>query len=353
MRSGQRHIRAANGGSAAPVAAPQAFDDVDRAWIAGCFRARWGGDPEALEVDAVRSRTASVARVSATVGGARRTTFVKRCAPRGLFGSLAEYFDALRRVTTAVAAAESFAPLDIVGIDVERGLLMTASMPGATLASIISRRSIIAGFAERHAPLSATFGALARYLTVLHGVGAGDGTGRARTLGVYTTARLTGWADADARHAPLARRAATRVDDLVTRLDGREPPLVLCHGDVTPQNVLLGDRLGLIDWDDLRWDFPAADLSQVVLGIGHLTWLQRLHTGREPRATIAASFRAAYRPWPDGAAWQLPHLRNLAVYLVTLAARRKTERGWARRQTDRQYQSFIAELTATLDAPLP
>jgi Ser/Thr protein kinase RdoA (MazF antagonist) len=251
---------------------------------------------------------------------------------------------------TAVAADASFAPVDIVGIDVDRSLLMTTPVPGVTLASVISRRAIVAGFVARHPPLSTTFGTLARYLAALHDVGQQSATGHARALAAYTAERFTAWAGADPRQAPLARRATTRVDELAAGLDGAEPPLVLCHGDVTPQNVLIGDRLGLIDWDDLRWDFPAVDLSQVVLGIGGLSWLQRLHVGRERRDAIVSSFRAAYRAWPEGAAWQLPHLRNLAVYLMTLAARRQTERGWARHQTDRQYQYFIAELTAALDA---
>jgi hypothetical protein len=349
----QRPIRAANGGSAALSAQPRPLDPVERIWIADCFRTRWGAEPESLDLREVPSRTASVVRVSASVGGTRRTTFVKRCAPRGRFASPADYFDVLRRVMTAVAADESLAPLDLVGIDVDRGLLMTAPMPGVTLASIISRRGILAGFAQRHAPLSATFGLLARYLTALHGVGHRPGAGQAGALGAYTATRFTAWADADARHATLARRALARVEDLVAHLDGREPPIVLCHGDVTPQNVLLGDRLGLIEWYDLRWYFAAGDLSLVVLGIGHLSWLQRLHAGRERPDTIASSFRAAYRPWPAGAVWQLPHLRNLAVYLVTLAVRRQTERGWARRQTNGHYQYFIAELTAALDAPSP
>jgi aminoglycoside phosphotransferase (APT) family kinase protein len=342
---------APTGRPAATAVQPGGLDAADRDWIASRFAARWGAEPEGLELSAVASRTGSVVRASAVVAGARQTTFVKRCAPRGRFASLDDYFDALSRVMAVVAADTALAPLDIVGIHAARGLLMTAAMPGVTLASVVSRRGALAGFARPQAPLSTTFAVLARYLARLHGAGQQPGTGRAVALGEYTAERLAGWADADPQHAPLAHRAMGRLDDLVGRLDGREPPLVLCHGDVTPENVLLGDRLGLIDWDDLRWDFPAGDLSQVLLSIGHLSWLQRLHAGREACETIASSFRAACCPWPERDAWQLAHLRNLAVYLITLARRRRTEYGWARYQTDRQYTHFIGELTVVVDSP--
>lgn len=328
---------------------PCSLDTEERAWLGQVLSSQWRAEPDALDVRPVPSRTGNVFHVSSGTGDERRAAFVKRCGPPEFFASRADYFDALRRVMAVVAADGAFARLDILGADADRGLLMTAPMSGRTLASVISRGGALAGLLRPPAPLGATFADLARYLAVLHTVDRRPAAGHAHAIGVYTTARFAAWGEADPDRSATARRAIARVDELVAGLAGREPPVVLCHGDVTPQNVLLGPRLGLIDWDDLRWDFPASDLSQVVLGIGHLAWWQRAFAGRERQTQIASAFRSAYGTWPNGAEWELPHMRNLAVYLFTLATRRTVEHGWARRQTEGQYRYLLDTLAATID----
>ncbi|MFC4009888.1 phosphotransferase family protein [Nonomuraea purpurea] len=66
------------------------------------------------------------------------------------------------------------------------------------------------------------------------------------------TARwLTGWFDRLSAHLPT------------------DPPLVLVHGDIAPQNLLVSPRTaqlkGIVDWGDAQWDDPAVDFAKMPL----------------------------------------------------------------------------------------
>ena len=141
--------------------------------------------------------------------------------------------------------------------------------------------------------------------------------------------------------------AAMRI--LVDRLGG-EADIALCHGDISSANIrVYGQSIGLIDFDDLRMDMPALDLSQAELEIEELS---RGWTVIRP-AALAAKARDALRTgygagYPQGPAFWLPHLRNLAVFLTTLAGHRQAGVR-ARLVPARRYQRTIAELKRTVE----
>jgi len=101
-------------------------------------------------------------------------------------------------------------------------------------------------------------------------------------LGEALRRRLDGW---------LARGADALVDqgDALRRvvagaLDGARR--VPCHRDVGPENVLLGERLGLIDWEHARPDHPWTDALRTWEGLSPRDdpWLAALAEGmgRDP-----------------------------------------------------------------------
>jgi spectinomycin phosphotransferase len=62
-----------------------------------------------------------------------------------------------------------------------------------------------------------------------------------------------------------------RFERLGQRLRAEPPPLVLCHADVHPNNVLIDseDRLWIVDWDDVQLAPKECDLMMGVGGLGN------------------------------------------------------------------------------------
>jgi Ser/Thr protein kinase RdoA (MazF antagonist) len=81
----------------------------------------------------------------------------------------------------------------------------------------------------------------------------------------------------------LAAAAHRRVDELPT---GSR----LCHGDLHPGNVLLGPRLVVIDWENVRAGNPAADVARSVFLLGDSAMPDSLPG---PMATLAGAIRRA------------------------------------------------------------
>ncbi|WP_165977495.1 phosphotransferase family protein [Nonomuraea diastatica] len=75
--------------------------------------------------------------------------------------------------------------------------------------------------------------------------------------------RADGWIDADA-----ARWLTSRFDALSPYLPA-EPPMVLVHGDISPQNLLAAERgavlTGIVDWGDAQWADPAIEFAKTPL----------------------------------------------------------------------------------------
>ncbi|SEG77797.1 Ser/Thr protein kinase RdoA involved in Cpx stress response, MazF antagonist [Nonomuraea solani] len=72
-----------------------------------------------------------------------------------------------------------------------------------------------------------------------------------------------GWIDAEA-----ARWLTGWFDRLSAHLPA-DPPLVLVHGDIAPQNLLVapetGRLSGIVDWGDAQWADPAVDFAKMPL----------------------------------------------------------------------------------------
>ncbi len=61
-------------------------------------------------------------------------------------------------------------------------------------------------------------------------------------------------------HADMLRAAIQKTVHLRDTIRLNYSPLVLCHGDAHSNNVIQGERLVLVDWEDLRWAPAEADL---------------------------------------------------------------------------------------------
>ncbi|MCL2545247.1 MAG: phosphotransferase [Clostridia bacterium] len=61
-------------------------------------------------------------------------------------------------------------------------------------------------------------------------------------------------------HAAMLRSAIKETVRLRDTVRVGAGPLVLCHADAHPWNVMQSDRLVLVDWEDLRWAPAEADL---------------------------------------------------------------------------------------------
>ena len=136
--------------------------------------------------------------------------------------------------------------------------------------------------------------------------------------------RFRQWMERDPDRASLAGRAIDAAASLPAMFPG-PVAVALCHGDITAANVRVdGAAAGLIDFDDVRVDMPGLDLSQAELEIEELSrgWLT-LRPGaaaQRARAALRAGYGAGY---VEGPAFWLPHLRNLAVFLTTIAGHRQ------------------------------
>ncbi|MER7131813.1 phosphotransferase family protein [Streptosporangium saharense] len=90
-----------------------------------------------------------------------------------------------------------------------------------------------------------------------------------------------GWIDAEA-----ARWLTSWFDRLSVRLP-TSPPMVLVHGDIAPQNLLVSPRTarlnGIVDWGDAEWADPAVDFAKMPLtGVPAMLDGYRRETGQEP-----------------------------------------------------------------------
>ncbi|MEV4111408.1 phosphotransferase [Nonomuraea sp. NPDC049695] len=112
----------------------------------------------------------------------------------------------------------------------------------------------------------------------LHAVPVEDGTADPWALTDHLL--VAGWIDAEA-----ARWLTGWFDRLSAHLPA-DPPSVLVHGDIAPQNLLVspetGRLNGIVDWGDAQWADPAVDFAKVPLtGIPAMLDGYRQETGEE------------------------------------------------------------------------
>ncbi|MEU0566951.1 aminoglycoside phosphotransferase family protein [Nonomuraea sp. NPDC005983] len=98
---------------------------------------------------------------------------------------------------------------------------------------------------------------------------------------------MAGWIDAEA-----ARWLTGWFDRLSARLPA-DPPLVLVHGDIAPQNLLVSPETaqfnGIVDWGDAQWADPAVDFAKMPLtGIPAMLDGYRQETGEGTSTSTSA-----------------------------------------------------------------
>ncbi len=123
-------------------------------------------------------------------------------------------------------------------------------------------------------------------------------------------------------HAAIERGSAWLSAEAITaahaRLDGLPSGTALCHGDLHPANVLLGERAVVIDWDNASCGSPAADVARSVFLIRDASMLNSVRGAERLLVeAVRGRFRRVYlatyerlRPLDRGElrAWRLPIL---------------------------------------------
>lgn len=316
--------------------------DLDWAqhWIARQFGAR-------LHIETmvqVPSRLARLHRVTLVGPDGRRShAYLKRYVPEAA-ADWAERLSHMHAASAALDGTPGLLPLTILAADPAEPVLLTAELPGRPLTAW-HRRALVSPAAR--VTVARSWHGTGRWLGRVHGAArpATASLARAADLADEIDVRLDRWAALDPPRQTLIEAARRTVRGVLARLTG-PVTVVLCHGDISPGNILVDAHgVGLLDLDDLRMDMPGLDLSQARLAIeefGHLGW--PVHADRARTARWLQDFVDGYaRPLPEGPDIWLPHLRNLAVFLLTLAGQRE---GAAPRRlaVELRYRRLLREL---------
>jgi Ser/Thr protein kinase RdoA (MazF antagonist) len=330
-----------------PVIEPQ--DDDAIAWAQETLRQQSGDDLRLDDVRRVTSRLAALHQLTAVSSAGVQTFYLKRYPP-GEFETRPDRLSHLAAAAAAVDAVPGLLSFRTVAIDLPRGLLLTAAVPGRPLATL--HRSAIFSKATRDTA-SETWRGVGRWLNRLHrhSVPPVVSGSRAAELLQETRARLDVWRSQDPARAHVAESAQVGLAVLDGQLACQPVTIVLCHSDVTAGNIMVhGQSVGLIDLDDVHLDMPAVDLSQAWLAIdefGH-SGLGRARFSQARAAAWVAAFEDGYgQMLPRGPEFWLPHVRNVVMYLLNLSRRRVGVR-LARLATELRYRRLLDELQATL-----
>ncbi len=307
--------------------------DGDLAWAEAVLREHAAAPVSMERVVALPARTGRLHRLDVVVLARRQRYFLKRYTPAAVSG-WDEHAAHLRLIAAAIGAESGLLAYALAGVNTARQLTLAAEVPGVRLTRGSDQVEVWHG--------------VGRWLARLHGL-----TPRPSAPAVvadivaYIEPRLRQWMERDPRRADTARRAIASVASLPP-LFTATPAVALCHGDINAANIRVhGSDVGLIDFDDARVDMPGIDLSQAELEIDELSrgWLMAPRGANRARAALRAGYGAAY---VEGPALWLPHLRNLAVFLTTLAGQR--QRGPLERLAHGpRYHRTIGELERTID----
>jgi aminoglycoside phosphotransferase len=307
-------------------------------WASEAVRAR-GKGVDLMRGESMASRTGRLYRLHVTSDGRRQIYFVKTADPADLEATLA--LQHLPEVARAFQRTPTTGFADVVAADAGRGWLLTAAVEGVSLHAY--RGQALAALDLRQA--TRVWGTIGRWLHDLHSCLAPRvHTSHAEELVSDITHRLSLWARQDPAHAELASRAIE-----ATSLAGGAlgtAHLVVCHGDVTSGNIVIGgERVTLIDFGDLRFDLPALDLSQALMEsweYGRVSSIVPLpFIGRRSERRLREGYG---KDWPEGPAWWLPHMLNLAVYLVTLSPNRRASERFRYRRTRRELMRTVQDI---------
>ena len=321
---------------------------AEAAWAESEIRNVRGARWSLASAQPVASRMARVFRLVVTDGTQRSGYYLKQFSAEGI-DDLGLYLQRLKAVSTALQRVPGITPYIVIGYDLERRLLLTQEMSGESILNIHHRvnRRLGVGAAE----LIDAWRGVGLLLRSLHrALPPQTSSLHAAQLGQYTSERFNAWTAVDRTYRTLGRQALETIETVI-RLVGHEPvTLVPCHGDVSGYNILVDRTVGLVDFDDLRFDLPGLDISQSLLDIKHSS---RIASLIPLPGIIRGSTDALLTGYDDhiigGPRFWLPHLRNLSVFLLTLSRRRKGF-GPSRLSDELHYRQTIRELENTLIA---
>ena len=273
----------------------------------------------------VPSRLAVVHRLTTSIETTPHVFYLKEYSAASIEDEQ-EFWPNLKRLQLAAGAFagnSELAPLGIVAMDEPRRLLLTAAVEGPTIAAL--HRGWIAPALRMGDIVNGWRGAGRWLRTLIAAIPSQESFDRVPFLLAFTRQRLELWVQSDPAAAHLAGQVGQALDVLQQHLAGRSVRLVACHGDVSAHNVVVGERVGLIDIDDFRFEMAGLDVSQAQIEIGEFSRIARVLRFAPLRVAAERAFRAGYgEPSPAGPEFWLPHIRNLVVRVLTLA---RKERG--------------------------
>ena len=292
-------------------------------WCREQIRRHCSRTADIVSVLQVPSRTAQVYRlVAATPSG--QTAYFLKCYPHPWHeADLNERFSRLYAIAETFERSDIVSPYRVIGSNAELGLLLTLETAGDSLLTIHRTMTRRLGLGDATAAVRAWYG-LGVWLDMLHWrtLPSRLSTTRVSELAEYTGERFQEWGERDPRRARLARRALETVAFVASEAARRPVRMTLCHGDVSAGNIIVGKDVSLVDPDDSRFDMPALDISQALMELREFGFVASVVPLRGFARTARAAFVAGYgHRLPEGPEFWLPHLRNLSVYLLTLARR--------------------------------
>jgi len=301
----------------------------------------------------VPSRTGTVYRVSATGGApAARHYFLKQFAEDEGPARLQERLQHLSLISNALQREPAITPYVVVACDVERRLLLAHQVEGQPILALHRRLAGRAGLGA--ADTVNAWRGVGTWLATLHRktLPTSESQVRAAEIEEYTRERFIAWAAADPRQGTLTTSALGALQLVTSRCAEQTLTLTPCHGDVSGFNVLVSRTVGLIDFDDIRFDLPALDLSQAVMELRNLSRAFRLVALRGVARRAETALKEGYgEGLPDGAQFWIQHYRNLAVFGLTLA-RRRSGVSLSRLTDELHYRRVVSELGRTTRAVL-
>jgi hypothetical protein len=315
-------VRSPIGGTARlPVAERLSSTHID--WCLEHIRLHCSPDSEIVDVRGVPSRTAEVYRLVATAGHDRRTFYLKCYPASDSEAVLRARFEYLALVAGAFDRSGVISPTRVIGSDAQRGFLLTADTVGESLLAIHRSMSHRIGFGDQGRAVSAWRG-VGTWLGTLHWrtVPPRQSATRAREVLDYTNERFRDWATLDRRRRQMAARAHETVAFLAGQAARQPVTITPCHGDVSTGNIIVASGVGLVDFDNMQPDMPAIDVSQALMELREFAFVGSVVPMRAFLKAAQAAFVTGYgHPLPEGPEFWLPHLRNLSVYVLTLASR--------------------------------
>jgi aminoglycoside phosphotransferase len=310
-------------------------------WATAALESLCGGPVRVVEGEA--GRVAQVWRLES--GNPPRTYFLKQYGKHLTRDAFEAHVAYVTQLMTAMRAAGCVAS-EVVGSSPELRLLLLTAVPGRTLMAM-RRRAWRTGGVRR---LTEAWRGVGEWLRTLHDRTLPSQSSADRRDGwdAYAASRLRKWAEIDVTAIDVSARATVTVAALAETMPA-SIQVTPCHGDVSTGNILVGEHVGLIDFDDARPDLPATDLTQALVHIdefGYVGGLLRVPAlaGRCTDALLDGYGAARL----SGADFWVPYFESLSVFALALARQRAAASGVGRLGVDAQYARACGRIFTAL-----